>query len=127
VKFVWKDFPLTSIHPQAVKASEAAHCAGDQGKYWEYHDVLFANQRALQVEQLKKYAADLRLDTAAFDSCLGEGKYTKRVQEGLEEATRLGLSSTPSIFINGRLLLGAQPLEAFQSIIDEELERAGKR
>jgi protein-disulfide isomerase len=127
VKFVWKDFPLTSIHPQAVKASEAAHCAGDQGKYWEYHDVLFTNQRALQVEQLKKYAADLRLDTNAFNLCLDEGKHAKRVQTGLEEATKLGLSSTPSIFINGRLLLGAQPLEAFQSIIDEELERAGKR
>ena len=127
MKFVWKDFPLTSIHPQAVKASEAAHCAGDQGKYWEYHDVLFSNQRALQVEQLKKYAVDLSLDTGAFNACLDEGKYTQRVHQGLEEATRLGLSSTPSIFINGRLLLGAQPLEAFQAIIDEELERAGKR
>jgi protein-disulfide isomerase len=127
VKFVWKDFPLTSIHPQAVKASEAAHCAGDQGKYWEYHDVLFANQRALQVDQLKKYAADLRLDTAAFNACLDDSKHASRVQTGLEEATQLGLSSTPSIFINGRLLLGAQPYEAFQTIIDEELERAGKR
>jgi protein-disulfide isomerase len=123
VKFVWKDFPLTSIHPEAVKASEAAHCAGDQGKYWEYHDVLFANQRALQVAQLKKYAADLRLETAAFDRCLDSGTHAARVQAGLREATQLGLSSTPSIFINGRLVMGAQPFEAFQTVIDDELQR----
>ena len=73
VRFVWKDFPLTSIHPDASKASEAAHCAGDQGKYWEYHDVLFANQRALQIDRLKGYATDLELDAAAFASCLDSG------------------------------------------------------
>jgi protein-disulfide isomerase len=126
VKFVWKDFPLSSIHPEAVKASEAAHCAGDQGKYWEYHDVLFGNQRALQVVQLKKYAADLRLDAASFDRCLDSGTHAARVQAGLKEATQLGLSSTPSIFINGRLVMGAQPFEAFQSVIDDELARAVK-
>ena len=126
MKFVWKDFPLTSIHPEAVKASEAAHCAGDQGKYWEYHDVLFANQRALQLAQLKKYAADLRLDTARFDRCLDSGEHAAKVQSGLREATQLGLSSTPSIFINGRLVMGAQPFEAFQSVIDDELDRASR-
>jgi protein-disulfide isomerase len=120
---VWKDFPLTGIHPHAVKASEAAHCAGDQGKYWEYHDVLFANQRALEVEQLKKYAADLKLQTSPFNQCLDSGKYAAKVQAGLEEANRLGLGSTPSIFINGRLVLGAQPFENFQAIIDDELQR----
>ena len=123
MKFVWKDFPLTSIHPQAVKASEAAHCAGDQGKYWEYHDVLFANQRALGVDQLKKHAADLKLNAATFDRCLDSGKHAARVQSGLEEATRLGLSSTPSVFINGRLVMGAQPFEVFQAIIEDELQR----
>jgi len=123
VKLVWKDFPLTSIHPQALKASEAAHCAGDQGRYWEYHDVLFANQRALQVDQLKQHAANLKLNTATFDQCLDSGKYTSKVQAGLQEATKLGLSSTPSVFINGRLVMGAQPFEAFQAIIDDELQR----
>jgi protein-disulfide isomerase len=123
VKLVWKDFPLASIHPQAAKASEAAHCAGDQGKYWEYHDTLFANQRALQIDQLKKYAADLGLDAAAFGRCLDSGTHAGRVQAGLQEATQLGLSSTPSIFINGRLVMGAQPFEVFQSIIDDELQR----
>jgi protein-disulfide isomerase len=123
VRFVWKDFPLTSIHPEASKASEAAHCAGDQDKYWEYHDVLFANQRALQVDQLKKHAADLGLNAAAFNSCLDSGKHAGRVQAGLKQATQLGLASTPSIFVNGRLVMGAQPFEAFQSIIDDELKR----
>lgn len=123
MKLVWKDFPLTSIHPQAVKASEAAHCAGDQGKYWEYHDVLFANQRALQVDQLKKYAADLGLQASTFATCLDSGKHAGLVQAGLQEATQLGLSSTPSIFINGRLVMGAQPFEVFQAVIDDELQR----
>jgi protein-disulfide isomerase len=126
VRMVWKDFPLISIHPQAVKAAEAAHCAGDQNKYWEYHDVLFANQRAMQVDQLKKYAADLGLNAQTFASCLDDGKHAARVQKGLEEATGLGLGSTPSIFINGRLLMGAQPFEAFKAVIDEELQRAAR-
>lgn len=127
VRFVWKDFPLTSIHPEASKASEAAHCAGDQGKYWEFHDVLFANQRALQVDRLKGYAKDLGLEAEAFASCLDSGKYASRVGTGLQEATALGLASTPSIFINGRLVMGAQPFEVFQSVVDDELQRAGGR
>jgi protein-disulfide isomerase len=123
VKLVWKDFPLTSIHPEAFKASEAAHCAGDQGKYWEYHDRLFQNQRALQVDQLKKHAADLGLDAKAFDACLDSGKHGDRVRAGLKEGTALGVGSTPSIYINGRLVMGAQPFEALQAIIDDELQR----
>lgn len=124
---MWKDFPLTSIHPEAFKASEAAHCAGDQGKYWEYHDRLFANQRALQVDALKKHAADLGLEPAAFDECLDSGRHADRVRQGLQAGTRVGVGSTPTVFINGRLLTGAQPYEAFQAVIDEELERARSR
>jgi protein-disulfide isomerase len=123
VKFVWKDFPLTQIHPQAFKAAEAAHCAGDQGKYWEFHDRLFANQQALQPDSLKKHAVDLGLNAAAFDSCLESGKYRNRVREGMGQGEQLGVSSTPSIYINGRLVAGAVPYESFVDIIDEELER----
>ena len=83
VRIVWKDFPLTQIHPQAFKAGEAAHCAGDQGKYWEYHDRLFANQQALQPADLKKHAADLGLDAATFDACLDSSKYGERVRDGV--------------------------------------------
>jgi protein-disulfide isomerase len=123
IRIVWKDFPLTQIHPQAFKAGEAGHCAGDQGKYWEYHDRLFANQQALQPADLKKHASDLGLDAAAFGSCLDSSKYGERVRDGVSLGTSLGVNSTPTIFINGRRLSGAQPYEVFVSAIDEELSR----
>jgi protein-disulfide isomerase len=123
VRIVWKDFPLTQIHPQAFKAGEAAHCAGDQGKFWEYHDRLFSNQQALQPADLKKHAADLGLDAAAFGTCLDTSKYGERVRDGVAEGTRLGINSTPTVYINGRVLSGAQPYETFAAIIDEELSR----
>ncbi|OFW04472.1 MAG: hypothetical protein A3I61_11720 [Acidobacteria bacterium RIFCSPLOWO2_02_FULL_68_18] len=124
VRIVWKDFPLTSIHPQAFKAAEAGQCAREQGKFWEYHDRLFANQQALQPEFLKKYAAEVGLDAAKFDACLDTAKYAERVQEQMGIGNTLGIGSTPSVFINGRLLNGAHPFETFAGIIDEELERA---
>jgi len=126
VRLVWKDFPLTQIHPQAFKAGEAAHCAGDQGKYWEYHDRLFANQQSLMPDDLKKHAADLGLDAAAFSACLDTSKYGERVRDGVAEGTRLGVNSTPMFYVNGRIVSGAQPYEAFVSVIDEELARAKK-
>ena len=113
LRIVWKDFPLTQIHPQAFKAGEAGHCAGDQGKYWEYHDRLFENQQALQPADLKKHATDLGLDAAAFASCLDSSKYGERVRDGVSLGTSLGVNSTPTVFINGRRLSGAQPLEVF--------------
>ena len=126
VRIVWKDFPLTSIHPQAFKAAEAGNCAREQGKFWEYHDRLFDNQQALQPEFLKKYAADAGLDTTKFNACLDTAKYSDRVQAQMGVGTQLGISSTPSVFINGRMVSGAQPYETFTAIIDEELERAKK-
>ena len=126
VRVVWKDFPLTQIHPQAFKAGEAAHCAGDQGKYWEYHDRLFANQQSLMPDDLKKHAADLGLDATAFAACLDSSKYGERVRDGVAEGTRLGVNSTPMFYVNGRVVSGAQPYEAFASVIDEELSRAKK-
>src|SRR5688500_52531 len=81
VRIVWKDFPLTQIHPEAFKAGEAAHCAGEQGKFWEYHDRLFANQQALQPDSLKKYAADAGLDAAKFNACVDTSKYGDRRSE----------------------------------------------
>ena len=123
LRIVWKDFPLTQIHPQAFKAGEAAHCAGDQSKYWEYHDRLFANQQLLQPEDLKAHAAALGLDAAAFGACLDTSKYGERVRNGVAQGQRLGVNSTPTIYINGRVLAGAQPYETFVSVIDEELSR----
>ena len=124
VRIVWKDFPLTAAHPQAFGAAQAGQCAQEQGKFWEYHDRLFANQQALQPESLKAYAAAAGLDAAAFDTCLDTAKYAGRVQEQLDAGTGLGVTSTPTVFINGRLLSGAQPYDVFAKIIDEELGRA---
>ncbi len=122
VKIVFKDYPLTNIHPHAQKAAEAARCAGEQGKYWEYHDILFANHAALAPELLKKYAADLQLDAAQFAACLDSDKYASAVNKDLAEGTRVGVSGTPAFFINGRFLSGAQPFSAFQQAIEEALE-----
>jgi protein-disulfide isomerase len=123
VRIVWKDFPLTQIHPQAFKAGEAAHCAGDQGKFWEYHDHLFSNQSALNPSDLKRYAAALSLNTTAFDQCLDSSKHAERVRDGVSVGSALGVNSTPTVYVNGRVLAGAQPLEAFVALIDEELAK----
>lgn len=123
VRIVWKDYPLTQIHPQAFKAGEAAHCAGDQGKFWEYHDQLFANQAALNPPDLKRYAANLTLDTKTFDQCLDTSKYGERVRDGVALGNSLGVDSTPTVYINGRVLAGAQPFESFVAVIEEELAR----
>jgi protein-disulfide isomerase len=122
VKIIFKDFPLPN-HPQAPKAAEAAHCAGEQGKYWELHDHMFANQRALNVPELKQYAATLGLDAAKFNQCLDSGKHAGLVAAGTAQGERMGVNSTPTLYINGRPLIGAQPFEAFKQIIDEELAK----
>jgi protein-disulfide isomerase len=126
VRVVWKDFPLTQIHPEAFGAAVAGNCAHEQGKFWELHDRLFPNQQALQPESLKQYAAAAGLDAEKFGACLDSTKYRQKVQDALDAGTRLGVSSTPTVFINGRVVNGAQPLEAFSQIIDEELARAGR-
>ena len=126
VRIVWKDFPLTQIHPQAFVAAQAGNCAREQGKFWEYHDRLFANQQALQPEFLKKYAGEVGLDTAKFNACLDSSKYEARVQESLGAGNRLGITSTPTVYVNGRMINGAQPIDVFQNIIDDELARTAK-
>jgi protein-disulfide isomerase len=127
VRIVWKDFPLTSIHPEAFKAAEAGNCAREQGKFWEYHDRLFANQQALQPDALKAHAASAGLDATAFNACLDTAKFSDRVQEHIGVGSRLGVSSTPALFVNGRAVMGAQPYEVFAQIVDEELARAARR
>ena len=127
VRVVWKDFPLTQIDPQAFKAGEAAHCAADQGKYWEYHDRLFANQQTLQVDDLRAHAATLGLDPSKFDACLDSSKYGDRVRSGVAQGNRLGVNSTPTIYVNGRLVAGAQPYEVIAAVIDEELSRVAQK
>ena len=124
VKLVYRDFPLESIHPQARRAAEAARCANDQGKFWDYYDTLFTESPKLAPDDLKRYAAQARIDVKKFDDCLSGGVHKTALQKDIDEGTRLGVSGTPAFFINGRPLTGAQPLEAFARIIDDELARA---
>lgn len=123
LRLVFRDFPLP-MHPQAPKAAEAAACANEQGKFWEMHDRLFTNQQALQVADLKRHAAELGLDGARFDTCLDSGKRAGDWKADVETGRKLGVNSTPTFFINGRMLNGAAPLQAFAEIIDQELGRA---
>ena len=127
VRLVWKDFPLTRIHAEALKAAEAGNCAREQGKFWEFHDRLFANQQSLQPAALKAHAVAVGLDAVAFNACFDAAKYSQRVQDQMSLGTRLGINSTPAAFINGRLVTGAVPYEAYAAVIDEELQRAARR
>jgi protein-disulfide isomerase len=123
IRFVYRDLPVPG-HPESLPAAEAANCAGGQGAYWKFHDALFSGQYALGRAAYERYAADLGLDTAAFTACLDDHRYQAEVKADAVDATRLGLTGTPSFVINGRILIGALPFEDFKAIIDEEL--AGK-
>lgn len=126
VKLAYRDFPLESIHPQARRAAEAARCANEQRKFWEYHDILFKESPRLSPDDLKKYAAQVGLDAAKFETCLSSETHKAAVQKDMDEGTKLGITGTPAFFINGRPLIGAQPLEAFARVIDDELARAAR-
>jgi protein-disulfide isomerase len=121
IRMVHKDFPLDRLHPQARAAAEAARCAGEQGKFWEFHDKIYAGEPDGTGPTMQRYAAELGLDAEKFEACRSTRKYQAQVHADLAEATMLGVSGTPAFFINGRLLSGAQPLEAFTRIIEEEL------
>ncbi|HCP44571.1 MAG TPA: hypothetical protein DIU15_00820 [Deltaproteobacteria bacterium] len=124
IALVFRDFPLP-MHKEAPKAHEAASCANEQGKFWEYHDVLFENQRALQIADLKGYAGNLGLDQATFDGCLDSNRYTAEVELDKKAGAAVGVSGTPAFFINGQFLNGARPFESFKELIDGELKAKG--
>ncbi len=120
VKLVYKHFPL-QFHQYAEKAAEASECAADQGKFWEYHDLLFGNQDSLTKSDLKNYAEQIGLDMDKFNSCLDSGIMAERVKNDLNEGIKLGVSGTPAFFINGQKVIGAQPYFVFQSAIERAL------
>jgi len=125
VKYFYRDLPLPG-HARAVPAAIAARCAGEQGKFWEYHDLLFESLGTLPREDLFKAAEELHLDTKQFDSCLSSGKYKSQIDRDFQDGIRAGVFGTPGFFINGVFLAGAQPASAFEKIIEEELH-SGKR
>jgi protein-disulfide isomerase len=125
VKLVYRHLPIDQLHPQARRAAEAASCANEQGKFWEYHDQLYTAGTDTSQEKLKSLAQTAGLDVVAFESCLNAGKHQQAIQKEIEEAARIGLNATPSFLINGRFFSGAQPFEAFVRVIEEELGRTG--
>ena len=129
LKYVVRDFPLEAIHKEAFKAAEAAHCAGEQGKYWEMHDRLYNNQRALGPKDLPQHAQALGLDVPKFQQCLESGKHAARIRKDLEEGQQAGVTGTPGFFLGLtepndprvkvlRVLKGAQPYSSFKNTID---------
>jgi protein-disulfide isomerase len=125
VKIVFKNFPIPELHPQAFQASVAAECAAEQGKFWAYHDVLFQRFGARTIDYtpagLGGYAVSLQLDRDKFDACLRDEKISARINADRQEGNRLGVRGTPTFFINGQQLVGAQPYEAFKAALDAAL------
>ncbi len=128
LRYVFRDFPLDSIHPDARKAAEAALCAGDQGKYWQAHDLFFENQRQLQLDQLKSYGGKLGVNVKTYNDCIDQGKHAARVQESSNDGVKVGVRGTPAFFlgktgkdgsVDGLFISGARAFEEFQ----QEIER----
>jgi protein-disulfide isomerase len=124
VRIVYLQFPLVSMHTRAKKAAVASLCAYEQNKFWQLHDAMFNDQGKLAVDDLKQKASKLSLDMKAFNSCLESDKYLGEIQSDVAEGVRVGVSGTPAMFINGRLLVGAQPYADIQKVIEDELHRA---
>ena len=120
VRLVYRQFPL-NFHPHAAKAAEASLCAADQGKFWEYHEVLFKNQKKLDLPDLKAHAGEVGLDTQKFSQCLDSGDKMKAVDADQQAGLAVGVGGTPAFFINGIFLNGAQPFDEFKKVIDGEL------
>ncbi len=120
IRYSVRNFAVATLHPQAPKAAEAAECAADQERFWDYHDLLFQNRTKLDVPSLKVYAAQLNLDGERFDTCLDSGEKTELVNADFQEGLANGVRGTPTFFLNGRRLVGAQPLEVFQALVNRE-------
>lgn len=129
VKYVFRSFPIESIHPQAFKAHEAANCSGEQGKYWEMHDRLFANQKALGVKDMPNHAQAIGLDLPKFQQCLDNGKHASKIRQDMADGRSAGVQGTPTFFLGltdpndskvtaVRTIRGAQPYAAFKQAID---------
>ena len=127
LRYVFRDFPIASLHPQAQKAHEAAYCGREQNRYWEMHEILFENSQDLSVPALKRYATKIALNEDRFNACLESGKYAGEIEKEIAEGTQVGVNGTPAFFIGpsgsgekiaGTMVTGAQPLATFKQVID---------
>lgn len=121
VRFIYRDFPLETLHPNAINSAQAGECAHEQGKFWLYHDKLFRNQSRLDKASLKNYAKQVGLDEARFNTCLESARYAQEVAQDFDDGVKAGVKGTPTWFINGQKVEGVIPLEVFKQIIDLEL------
>jgi protein-disulfide isomerase len=124
VRFVYKDFPMSSSHPGAQEAAEASHCANEQGKYWEYFYLLFDNQGRTNTSDLTGFASQIGLDVSQFSECLSTHKYKAKVDADFAEGYKIGIYGTPTFFINDRVVVGPKSFDEFKRIIDEELKNS---
>jgi protein-disulfide isomerase len=126
IQIVYRQYPIPSLHPFAMKAAEASLCANEQGKFWEMHDAMFNDQKKLAVSDLKQTAERLGMNRGKFDKCLDSGRYVEQVQNDVNEGARSGVTGTPALFVNGVIVDGgAVPYETVAAIIDRELTRSG--
>jgi protein-disulfide isomerase len=126
VRIVYRQYPIPSLHPFALKAAEASLCANDQGKFWEMHDAMFADQKKLSVTDLKQTAQRLGMSDKKFSSCLDSGRYAEQVQNDSKEALRSGVTGTPAVFLNGIIVDGGSvPFSVVEAAIQKELARSG--
>lgn len=123
MRIVFKHNPL-SFHQRAMPTALATECARDQGKFWELHDKIFENQRAISDADLEKYAGEVGLNSGEWKSCYTSGKHKARIMKDQAQAVSLGARGTPAFFINGRFLSGAQPFPAFDNLVQQELKKA---
>jgi protein-disulfide isomerase len=121
VRIVYRHLPLDSLHPRARASAEASACAADANKFWEFHDQLFANSRALSDEDLRKYAATVGIDAASFDECVRTRKHAAAVEADVQEARRIGVTGTPAFVVNGILMFGLQSADSLDAVIKDEL------
>jgi protein-disulfide isomerase len=121
VKLAHKDFPIDELHPAARAGHVAARCAAEQGKFWSFHDLLFANGPKAAPADLRNYAQAAGVDITSFEQCLASGRFVAAVEKDVADGKRAGVTGTPAFYINGRMLAGAQPIEAFVKLIEEEL------
>jgi protein-disulfide isomerase len=138
VRYFFKDTPVEAIHPQALKAAQAAHCAGEQGKYWEMHDRLFKNQQRLAATELAGHAAALDLDVPTFERCMENDTYAAQIRKGIQEGVKAGVRGTPTFFVGPlvpqdlgqnavTILSGSQSYAAFQQLLDQLISSTGER
>jgi len=121
IKLVFRQYPLPQIHSNAQKAAEASLCAADQDRFWEMHDLLFADRKNLKIEDLKEKATELGLDMEQFNQCLDEGRHAATIARDLRAGMQVGITGTPALFINGRFMSGAVAYEKIVEVIEEEL------